>query len=251
MIVIRTCGPKMTSNNGFKWPKQGHVECLDWNKKAECGNGLHGLLAGQNNPGRWYANYYLALDVPNDELVHLEGKVKFPYATVLYCTKSRKQLAKWLTAHGHVGPWYNDKAELSANSIYTCGNKSIIIAARNSTITTNKGSKITCSNNCTITGSYYNGVKAGNNCTINLANYAKITCGNNCIISTGPDAEIQTGSNCKITCEYYSTIKTTKDSIVKAKGGAKIIIAEVSELFISSGTYAYNQTTNQIERIGD
>ena len=46
VLVLRTCAADMTSYGGFKWPKSGPVKCDDWKPRAECGNGLHGLLWG-------------------------------------------------------------------------------------------------------------------------------------------------------------------------------------------------------------
>jgi hypothetical protein len=47
--MLRTCRPDMTSHNGFQWPTSGPVECPDWNPRAACGNGLHGLLHGEGD----------------------------------------------------------------------------------------------------------------------------------------------------------------------------------------------------------
>jgi hypothetical protein len=49
-LMIRTCNPDGTSYNGFQWPKSGPVMCPDWNMEAKCGNGLHGLLWGEQVP---------------------------------------------------------------------------------------------------------------------------------------------------------------------------------------------------------
>ena len=46
VLVLRTCSANMTSYGGFKWPKHGPVSAPDWIDNYECGNGLHGWLAG-------------------------------------------------------------------------------------------------------------------------------------------------------------------------------------------------------------
>src|SRR4029079_16222096 len=81
VLVMRTCAADMSSHGGFVWPESGPVECKDWNKRAECGNGLHGLLWGSGQYGllNWSADAkWLVVEVPADSIVDLDGKVKFP-----------------------------------------------------------------------------------------------------------------------------------------------------------------------------
>jgi hypothetical protein len=46
VLVLRTVRPDRRSHGGFFWPESGPVEAPDWNPKARCGGGLHGLLRG-------------------------------------------------------------------------------------------------------------------------------------------------------------------------------------------------------------
>ena len=87
--VLRSDSPSGVSYGGFQWPESGPVEAPDWNDRAECGGGLHGLLWGCGNAEllrdprdtdtRWRVVKVLAADV-----VDLCGKVKFPRGEVVY-----------------------------------------------------------------------------------------------------------------------------------------------------------------------
>jgi len=89
VLVLRTCNKDMTSHNGFKWPKKGKVICQDWDSKAQCGNGLHGLLWGIGDGGllNWDEDAkWLVVSVDEDKIVSIDNnKVKFPEGEVIYC----------------------------------------------------------------------------------------------------------------------------------------------------------------------
>ena len=83
--ALRTCAADMTSHGGFQWPTEGRVEAPDWDPRPQCGNGLHGLLMGKGDGSLcdWSSDAkWLVVGI--DEWVDLDGKVKFPAATVLY-----------------------------------------------------------------------------------------------------------------------------------------------------------------------
>ena len=47
VLVLRTCrkvGDRILAYNDFEWPTSGPVAAPDWDQRAECVNGLHGLL---------------------------------------------------------------------------------------------------------------------------------------------------------------------------------------------------------------
>jgi hypothetical protein len=87
-LMLRTCEPDMTSYDGFRWPESGEVEAPDWSPVAECGRGLHGLLWGEGDAQllrsgpdvRW-----LVVEVDEDLVVDLGGKVKVPRGVVVAC----------------------------------------------------------------------------------------------------------------------------------------------------------------------
>jgi len=88
-LVLRTCAANMTSHNGtFTWPRQGPVECKDWDPKPVCGQGLHGLPWGN---GDWSLlssaedAVWQVVEVDTSSLVAIDGnKAKFPRGDVLF-----------------------------------------------------------------------------------------------------------------------------------------------------------------------
>ncbi|MDE2022264.1 MAG: hypothetical protein KGI71_05140 [Patescibacteria group bacterium] len=87
--AIRTCNANGTSYNGYAWDlTPGAInEAPDWETKAECGNGLHGLLDGygdysllSNNPdAKW-----LIVEVERAWCVEIGAKVKFPACKIAH-----------------------------------------------------------------------------------------------------------------------------------------------------------------------
>ena len=120
MIVIRSCMADGTSwvpldggRDGYRWPlKVGAVvEAPVWDPTPTCGQGLHGLRTGDNDPGTWYeGGTYLALEVDPLEVVDLGGKCKFPRATIAHIARDMSELSRWLADRGHPGPWYHGTA---------------------------------------------------------------------------------------------------------------------------------------------
>jgi hypothetical protein len=88
-LVLRTCAADMTSHKGtFTWPRQGPVECTDWDPNPECGNGLHGLPWGN---GDWTLlssaddAVWQVVEVETSALVSIDNnKAKFQRGTVLF-----------------------------------------------------------------------------------------------------------------------------------------------------------------------
>ena len=104
-LVLRVCRPDYTSHNGFVWLSEVGVEVVapDWRKNEKCGNGLHGWLYGQgdyacvmyweDNDAKW-----MVLEVPSAEIVMLDGKCKFPRATVRF-VGTRSEAAAFIIAN--------------------------------------------------------------------------------------------------------------------------------------------------------
>jgi hypothetical protein len=86
-LILRTSDHDRKAHNGFQWPASGVVECPDWNPRAECGNGLHGIRWPE---GDWsdIKNYenpvWQVVAVEESTLVAIGGKVKFPRGEVVY-----------------------------------------------------------------------------------------------------------------------------------------------------------------------
>ena len=88
VLILRSNNPNLKSHGGFQWPESGPVECPDWDPQAECGTGLHGFLWGQGNMSlskRSHDAKWLVVEVNTDDIVNLDGKVKFPKGNVIYC----------------------------------------------------------------------------------------------------------------------------------------------------------------------
>ncbi len=88
-LILRTCAEDGGSHGGFVWPlKVGSVvTCPDWKPKAECGNGLHGLLWGAGDGGllNWDASAkWLICEITLSKAVTLGGKCKFPECKILF-----------------------------------------------------------------------------------------------------------------------------------------------------------------------
>jgi hypothetical protein len=87
MLRVSTKGT-LESKYGFKWPELGPVECKDWDPRAECGNGLHGLLKaeGQSDHLRMYGEdpAWQVVMVELSTVVDLGGKIKVPRGVVIF-----------------------------------------------------------------------------------------------------------------------------------------------------------------------
>ena len=85
--MLRTCAADMTSHGGFKWPTKGSVKCPDWSPRAECGNGLHGLLMGAGN-GNYLSRdpdaIWLVVEIDAKAVVEIGGKIKVPAGRVIF-----------------------------------------------------------------------------------------------------------------------------------------------------------------------
>jgi hypothetical protein len=98
-LVLRCCGPDMSSQNGFVWPGAGgDAVAPDWSPVAECGAGLHGWLYGQGDHGcsDYYMNAgakWLDVEVEESSIVMLGGKCKFPRGTVRFVGEKHEAAA--------------------------------------------------------------------------------------------------------------------------------------------------------------
>ena len=86
----------MTAHGGFQWPDSGRCEAPDWSPRAECGNGLHGLLSGEGDGGYldWSPDAkWLVCDITEAHeaglVVEIGAKIKFPYCKVVHVGDQR------------------------------------------------------------------------------------------------------------------------------------------------------------------
>jgi hypothetical protein len=96
-MVLRTVDADLVARgeaNGvkwsFSWPKEGPVECPDWDPAPTCGHGLHGLAWGEGDWQLLHENkagrVWQAVKVRSADLVQINQdgsiKVKFPRGNV-------------------------------------------------------------------------------------------------------------------------------------------------------------------------
>ncbi len=167
MLVIRSVRQDMTSHDGFVWPTSGIVECPDWKPTATCGSGLHGLRAGDNNPGVWHDGYVLLLEVDEATAVPIGGKIKFPRCEVLLCGDMAAVCAE-AAKRGNSGPWYRGIQQGGYGSTITGGYGSTSTGGDRSTITGGDDSTITGGYGSTITGGDGSTITGGDGSTIQL-----------------------------------------------------------------------------------
>ena len=83
---LRTTDKNGKAHGGFQWPMQvgAIVEAPDWNPRAECGQGLHGLKDGLGDASHLSsASDAVWWIVKADDAVDLDGKQKFPRCEVV------------------------------------------------------------------------------------------------------------------------------------------------------------------------
>ena len=170
-LVLRVCRPDMTAYGGFVWPSDvgATVEAPDWRNDNDCGYGLHGWLYGQGAHGcvgHWAEEgaKWLVLEVETDSIVMLDGKCKFPRATVRFVGE-KHDAAAYLIAH-----------EPRAVGVAVIGVR--IDVGDGGTATAGALSKLTGGDCATLTG--------GNDATLTGGDYATLT-GGDCATLTGGD----------------------------------------------------------------
>jgi hypothetical protein len=107
--ILRTCDASMRAHGGFVWPTAGAVTCPDWNSRAECGGGLHGLLMGEGDASLTSSEptaKWLVCAVWADDVVSIgSDKVKVPRAFVVFCGERVDAVAE-ITRLGATKPIY-------------------------------------------------------------------------------------------------------------------------------------------------
>ena len=136
-LILRTCAADMSSHGGFIWPRTGRIEAPDWKPTVACGNGLHGFLHGEGSGSlaSWEPDaVWIAAWVPTDQLIDLDGKVKFPWAEVAVAG-TREEAIAFLRANGCAGAIVGDTITGGYGSTITGGYRSTITGGDGSTIT--------------------------------------------------------------------------------------------------------------------
>jgi len=88
ILCLKSLPANLKAYEGFQWPEVGPISAPDWKPTQECGNGLHAFKWGVGDVGlacmeegaKW-----LVLNVKEEGIVDLDGKIKFEQCEVVYC----------------------------------------------------------------------------------------------------------------------------------------------------------------------
>ena len=180
VLVLRTCAADMTAWGGFKWPASGPVECADWSPRAECGNGLHGLLWGEGNGERlsWdAAARWLVVEVDENLIVSLGDKVKFPRGVVVHCG-DRYSATRYIAEHGGAG-----RRIVGA----------LVTVPADGTVEAGDGSTVKAGARSTVKAGYGSTVKAGARSTVEAGDGSTVEAGDGSTVKAGDGSTVKAG----------------------------------------------------------
>ena len=233
--ILKTVSKNMTSYGDFKWKKKGEVICPNWKANKECGNGLHGALNGQGDGSlfSWDKGaIWIVAKVDISEGINLDGKWKFPKATVVYAGTQKKatdMIAKLCGDVGIIGKimtgGYCSKMTGGDCSKMTGGDCSKITGGDYSKITGGYYSKITGGYCSKITGGYYSKITGGD--------YSKITGGDSSKMTGGDSSKMTGGDYSRMTSGYYSKMTGGNSSRVSSGVNSTLDIGKFSGAIIS------------------
>ena len=209
-LVLRCNAADMSSRGGFVWPDIGQTaECPDWKANDECGNGLHGWLYGHGNSlTSAYINEpdakWLVVEVNEDEIIDLDGKVKFPRGIVRFVGDKAGATA-YLTEHeprsandaviGLVKTVGDHQSAMGGDeSMLTGGDESMLTGCDYSTLTGGHYSTLTGGRCSTLTGGRCSTLTGGDYSTLTGGDYSTLT-GGRCSTLTGGRCSTLTGGN--------------------------------------------------------
>ena len=161
-LMLRTCHQDGTSSNGFQWPKSGRVTCPDWEAKAECGHGLHGLLWGEGDGSLldWSETAaWLVVRVRESEAVEIYRKIKVPSGIVEFFG-ARIEAIALIQKHAPAGKIIvGGTATAGDRGSATAGDRGTATAGDGGTATAGYGGTATAGDGGVISVLYWNGEK--------------------------------------------------------------------------------------------
>jgi hypothetical protein len=211
-LMLRTCkvvGGRLISPShdacGFEWPRSGLVECPDWKPSVSCGNGLHGLLWGEGDPGVWEMDgAWLVCMVDAREIVDVGWKIKAPRAWVVF-VGDRVTAHEYIRARDTIArPGYASMLTGGYASTLTGGHRSMLTGGNRSTLTGGNRSMLTGGDDSTLTGGYRSTLTGGNR--------SMLTGGNRSTLTGGYDSTLTGGNRSTLTGGYASTLTGGYDS---------------------------------------
>ena len=206
--VLRVNDAQNQSNGGFQYPRKGKVSAPDWTPTAECGGGLHGWENGEGNSsmaniapdGVWCL--IKVVDSP-DNLVRLDGKVKFREGTVIL-SGSRATVTQRL--------YSLTKPNRMIGLSMECGDNQTLTGGDNSTLTGGYGSTLTGGNRSTLTGGDDSTLTGGDDSTLTGGGDSTLTGGNYSTLTGGYCSTLTGGYGSTLTGGYGSTLTGGDDS---------------------------------------
>jgi hypothetical protein len=199
--ILRTCDENLKSYNNFQWPSSGPVECPDWDPRASCGNGLHGLLNGEGDGTllSWDPTaQWMVVEVDPADVVNLIGKVKFHRGVVIHvgdrqsatdliqqlCPASRAVVGACSTAGDGDTATAGDSGTATAGNYgtATAGYKGTAVAGYRGTATAGDEGTATAGDGGTATAGDRGTATAGDEGTATAGNYGTATAGDGGII---------------------------------------------------------------------
>ena len=180
-LILRTCAKDMSSQKGFVWPRSGPVHCPDWKPLPHCGNGLHGALWGEGDGTLFSwdkdANW-LVVEVLERDIIDLDGKVKFPKGTVVFCG-DQKGATEYLYSNGGAGrAIIGGTATAGYRGTATAGYRGTATAGYRGTATAGDYGTATAGDYGTATAGDYGTATAGDYGTATAGNFGTATAGN-------------------------------------------------------------------------
>ena len=196
---LRTTDKNGKAYGGFQWPMQvgAIVEAPDWNPRAECGNGLHGLKDGLGDVSYLSsASDAVWWIVKADDAVDLDGKHKFPRCEVVALGERATVTAALYALRP--GPIHY--------LMLTGGNRATLTGGNRSRLTGGDRSRLTGGDYATLTGGYEATLTGGDYATLTGGNRATLTGGDRSTLTGGNRATLTGGYYATLTGGYYATL---------------------------------------------
>ena len=226
VFVLRTCDKDGKSFGGFQWPREGEVCATDWKQTAECGNGLHGLARGVGDGGHLYSDddaLWLVVEVAEESLIDLSGKVKFPRGTVRYC--GERETATRIIKHAHP-----DAAVCYATvtggdfATVTGGDGANVSGGYRATVSGGDFATVSGGYRATVTGGEGATVSGGDFATVSGGDFATVTGGEGATVTGSEGATVSGGDFATVTGGDFATVSGGDFATVSGGVGAMLTL---------------------------
>jgi hypothetical protein len=197
-LMLKTVTRDMQAYGYFLWPREGRVECPDWNPKPICGGGLHGLPEGVGDGQLldWSADaVWLVFEA--DQVVAIDtAKAKTNRANVVHCG-DRLSATRYLIDHGCHGP--------VVGATITAGDAGTATAGDRGTATAGNAGTATAGDAGTATAGYAGTATAGDRGTATAGDAGTATAGYAGTATAGDAGTATAGDRGTATAGYAGT----------------------------------------------